>query len=112
MHVLTDVQEIDLFFTALDARDNPARIDGVPTWTTSDASKIAVVPSTDGLTAVARSAGPLTSSGEVIQVTVTVDADLGSGVRPITGIWEFTVIADEASIISTSAGQPRRQVGL
>ena len=56
-----------------DKRGNPARVDGMPVWTSSDESVATVTPSDDGMSATILSLGTTGTA----QISVTADADLG-----------------------------------
>jgi hypothetical protein len=56
----------------------------------------------DGLSAQIDAVGPLGN----FQVTVTVDADLGEGVKPLIGILDVEVVASEAVVVNFQAGTP------
>jgi len=107
MLVLTATQKCALTFAVVDAKGNPASVEGVPVWDTSDPSKITVDASTDGMTATANAVGPLTTTP--VQVSVTADADLGEGTRAIVGLLDLTVVAGEAVSVNISAGTPEEQ---
>lgn len=106
---LTDTQKVTLSIQPVDAKGNPALVDGAPTWNSSDPSIITVVPSADGLSAVASAAGPLTADGASVQVSVTADADLGAGVETISGTMDVTVVASKAVSVAINAGAPEEQ---
>jgi hypothetical protein len=77
----------------VDARGNPATIDGEVTWESSDASIITVlVDPTDS--SICR-ATPVGSVGQA-QVTATCDADLGDGVRELITLCDIEVVGGEA----------------
>ena len=100
--VLTDEQQVALAIEPKTAAGNPARVDGVPTWQSSDPAIVDLVVAADGLSAVAKTVGPLGN----VQVSVTADADLGEGVRAITGTLDIEVKAAEAVTLGISAGTP------
>lgn len=83
-----------------DANGNPAVVDGVPIWEVSDAEIIAVTVAPDGMSAVIAAQ----SKPGLAQVTVTVDADLGEGVKPIIGIGEVEVVGGEATVVELQFG--------
>lgn len=106
MLTLTDTQQCTLGpIAAVDGRGNPAPIDGVPTWVSSDPTILTVEPSADGLSALVKSVGPLGNA----QVTVTADADMGAGTVSITGLQDVTVIAGQAVVVTVPAGVPVEQ---
>jgi hypothetical protein len=100
--ILTDVQKVTLAVAFVSAKGNPAVVDGLPVWGTSDATVLSVVPAADGLSADVVAVGPLGTA----QVSVTADADLGEGVRALVGTLDVTVIASEAGAIVINAGVP------
>lgn len=65
-----------------DKHGNPALVDGVPVWASSDETVLSVTPAPDGMSALKID----TVATGVARVTVTADADLGAGVKPITGV--------------------------
>ena len=77
----------------VDAKGNPATIDGEVTWSSSDASVIAAqVDSNDSTICRAIPAG---SVGQA-QITATCDADLGDGVRELLTLCDIEVVGGEA----------------
>lgn len=100
--ILTDEQECDLSVEFKTAAGNAGRVDGIPVWSVSNPSVVTVTVAADGRTAVVSSA----SLGET-QVSVVADADLGEGVRQITGVLDVTVQAAEVVVVGVVAGTPR-----
>lgn len=80
-----------------DAEGNPATIDGVPVWNPIDPALGTLTPAADGLTAEFNPGSP--SSG---QISVTCDADLGEGVKEITGLLDVVVLPGEAVTVEIS----------
>ena len=75
----------------VDAKGNPAQVQGSPVWSSSDPSIVDVVASADGFAAT------LTPGAVgVAQVKVEADADLGDGVVPVVGLVDVEVIAGQA----------------
>lgn len=108
--VLKATQECDLAIEEIvDAFGNPATIDGAPVWGVSETGKVEIDVGDDGMTAVVRALGPVTSTP--VQVNVTADADMGSGVKPIVGVLEVSVIAGDAVAVVITAGTPVEQGG-
>ena len=103
--ILKDNQQVSLAIQPVDAKGKPAQVDGKPAWESSDPSIVSVTPSDDGLSAVAAAGQNLGHA----QISVKADADLGEGVRLITGVLEFDVVAGEAVSLSIIAGQPEDQ---
>lgn len=104
MFLLTDSQQVDLAIKPVDKKGKPAQVDGVPVWA-STASEVATVkPSEDGLSAVVTAV----DLGDA-QISVTADADLGTGVRELKGVLDITVVAGEAAGLTIIAGAPTEQ---
>lgn len=77
----------------VDAKGNPATIDGDVTWSSSDAAVIAAqVDASDSTICRAIPAG---SIGQA-QITATCDADLGDGVRELVTLCDIEVVGGEA----------------
>lgn len=103
--VLTDSQEVTLTVTPVDKKGNPAVVDGVPTWGTSDDTVLTVAAAADGLTALVTATGKLGDA----QINVSADADLGSGVTSLTGTLDVSVVAGQAATLGVTAGVPAEQ---
>lgn len=102
MLVLTDVQKVALKIAPKSAAGNPAPVDGVPAWSTSDESVVSLVVAADGMNAEAVATGKV----GVAQVNVSADADMGEGVKTITGVLDIEVKASEAVSLDVSADVP------
>jgi len=100
--ILTDEQQVSLSIDPRTAAGNAAQVDGIPVWQVSDAAILTLVVAEDGKSAVVKSAGPVGTS----QVSVSADADLGEGVRTITGTLDIEVKAAEAVTLGITAGTP------
>lgn len=85
----------------------PAKVDGAPVWATSDATVISVTPAADGMSAVIDTVAPGTA-----RVTVSADADLGSGVSPITKVSDDIIVTSGsiASVMTLDLGAPAAKV--
>lgn len=77
----------------VDAKGNPATIDGEVSWSSSDASVITVT--VDGEDSTICRAIPVGSVGQA-QVTASCDADLGDGVRELLTLCDIEVVGGEA----------------
>lgn len=100
--ILTDIQQVDLAITAVDAKGNPAKLDGAPTWLSSDESILTVQPSVDGMSAVVIAVGPIGTA----QISVTADADLSPSVTQLLGILDVEVVASDAVNVTIVPGTP------
>lgn len=99
--ILTDEQKVSLSIDPRTAAGNPAEVQS-PVWSVSDGNVLSIVASEDGKSAVVTTTGQLGAS----QVSVSVDADLGEGVRTIAAVLDVTVVAAEAATLGISAGAP------
>lgn len=99
---LSTVQQCDLSINPVDAKGNPAAVDGAPVWASSDPTVVSLVASGTTATIVAQKPG-------TAQVTVSADADLGTGVTTITGVLDVIVVAAQAVAIDIKAGTPVTQ---
>lgn len=94
--------QIDVRVDYVDAGGNPATVDGVVGWASSDAT-IASVTSTGAQTAAIAAVGKLGQA----QITATADADLGSGTKSLLTTADITVVAGEAVAGTiTPVGEP------
>lgn len=101
MKSITVDQELELSIEPQDSRGNPARVDGDPVWTVGDESVLQLLPGATPFRKIVRGVGPIDAS----VVTVTVDADLGEGVKPLSGTLAIAVVPGEASSLAITAGE-------
>src|ERR1043165_4053179 len=80
-----------------DAAGNPAGVDGVPVWASSDETVLSVVAGADGMSAVVSSLPPGTA-----RIPVSADADLTTGVVPITGVSEDVNVTAAAAPLAAN----------
>lgn len=106
MIILTDVQKVRLAIKPVSAAGNPAEIDGTPAWVVSDDTLGSLTVDEDGLGAEFVTSGLLGTC----QVSVTADADLGDGMREISGVLDIEIHASEAVSLSINAGVPESRV--
>jgi hypothetical protein len=87
-----------------DRAGNPAPIQGVPDWASSDPTLMTVTADPDG-------AGDPTlalcvpmdgAADQLVDVTATVDADLGEGVQPIVGVINWAIVGGRAVFVGLS----------
>jgi len=102
MLTLTDIQKVSFTISIVDVVGNPAPVQGVPVWASSNPEFVSLTVADDGMSAVAEAVGPLGSA----QISVTADADLGGGVTPLVGIVDISVIASDAVSLSLLPGIP------
>lgn len=103
--IIKDTQKVSLELKITDAKGNPAKVDGVPEWSSTDSTIVTITPSTDGMTGVAAAVGPLGTAS----INVLADADLGQGVKTIQGTLDIEVIAGDAVTIQLVPGTPEEQ---
>ncbi|MES2146705.1 MAG: hypothetical protein V4491_02535 [Pseudomonadota bacterium] len=101
--ITTDQNYPSVTLAITKADGTAASVDGVPVWASSDATVLAVTPSADGMSAVVDTVAPGTG-----RITVTADADLGAGVKTITGVSEDINVtlgaSSMASVMTLSLG--------
>ncbi len=102
--VMTATQQCELTMQPLDAKGNPAPIDGIAEWAVSNPGVCSIQPAPDGITALVVAI----AIGDT-QVNATADADLGSGTRQITGLIDVSIKAAEAVSLGIVAGTPVEQ---
>jgi hypothetical protein len=105
--VLTATQQAALAIEIVDAKGNPAPVDGVPQWTSSEPNYATVEADADGMSATVKAVGPVTATP--VQINVSADADLGSGVTNIVGLLDVSVVAGQAVGVSITAATPEEQ---
>ncbi len=98
LQTITTDEKILMTLAPKTVNENPASVDGVPTWqvVSGDAT---IAPSTDGMSCYLIS-GTVGNS----VVTVEADADLGEGFRSITDTIDLAVVSAEASTLGLIAG--------
>lgn len=99
---LTDVQKVVGSIAPKDAAGNPAPVDGIPVWASSDPAIVTVTAAPDGMSAVVEAVGPLGTA----QVSVTADADTGEGVTAITALADIEVLASQATVVGINFDVP------
>lgn len=102
---LKDTQQVILSIQPVDKKGNPAQVDGVPVWASSNTEVVTITAADDGLSATAVAVGPLGSA----KISVTADADTGSGVTEIAGSIDIDVVASAATTVTITAGTPTDQ---
>lgn len=106
MITITDNQQFEVTISPVDAKGNPAPIEGAPVWSVSDPALLTVTAlEPDGLTALVVAVGPLGAA----QVLVSADADLGEGVTTIGGLLDVDIVAGQAVSLEIVAGVPSEQ---
>lgn len=99
MALVNESQNLPLSIEIKTLKGKPAKVDGVPTWDCSDSAVGSLQVADDGMSATFVSAAPGSCS-----VSVSVDADLGEGIKPILGSLDVQVVGDEAAIVTITPG--------
>jgi hypothetical protein len=98
-YTLPDDRRVQLKIAYKDANGNPAAIDGAVVWSSSDAERANVEPTTppaaDNST-VWLFPGTATGSIGAAQITARADADRGQGVKEIITVFDVEVVGGEA----------------
>jgi hypothetical protein len=102
---ISTTQQVQLSAKFSDRRGRPAQVDGRPEWSTDKSDVLMLSPTDDGLSCVVAAAGPLGTA----RVTMTADADLGDGVKPLIGFLDVEVTPGEATVVEVTAGSPEEQ---
>ncbi|MFA5766819.1 MAG: hypothetical protein WC919_02770 [Candidatus Paceibacterota bacterium] len=100
--ILKDNQRVTINVSPVDAKGNPAQVDGAPVWAVVGPGIVTLEPSTDGFTCVATTTGELGTT----QLTVTADADVGEGIQTISGLLDVEVVGGVAVSLAIAAGVP------
>jgi len=100
--ILTDEQKCSVSVAFKTDKGNPAPVDGVPVWASSNEATVVVTPAADGLSAELTTPGGL----GVAQISVKADADLGAGTTEITGLLDVEVKPAGATIVEIVPGTP------
>ena len=102
MLLLTVDQKVVLTIRPVDRGGNPAPLDGVPVWSTTDTDLLTLTPAADGLSCAVITTGKLGAG----QVNVVGDARIGDEVKNISGALDVNVQAGEAVNLTIEAGAP------
>lgn len=100
--ILKATHRVDLTLAVKDKFGNPAKVDGVPVWVSSNPEVLEVAVAADGLSAVVTPVGPAGSG----QINVTADADLGAGSKEGTALASIDVVAGDAVFFELQPGEP------
>lgn len=101
---IKDSGQFQYQITITDKKGQPAKVDGVPVWTSSNEAVATVDASDDGMTATVKGGVP-----GVATISVQADADLGEGVTPLAGADDVTVVPGGAASISLVDGPETEQ---
>lgn len=93
----TDQYYPSVLLSITNASGAPAEVDDPPVWASSDETVLRVTAAADGMSAQIDTVAVGTA-----RVTVSADADLGSGSVPITGVTEDIVVSQGPSSMATT----------
>ncbi len=102
MATLPDDKTLPATVAYVDAKGNPATVDGAPVWASSNEGVATVAAAADGMSA---SIVPGSTLGDT-DITVTADADLGSGIVQLIATGTVTVVAGQAVTGAITFGTP------
>lgn len=109
--VTTDEHFANPVVAFTDKKGNPAKVDGLPVWASSDETVLHPVLNADGTLSSVETVGPSPLDGNGVpipaRITVTADADLGTGVQTITGVSEDVIVTlgiQPASVVTFTFG--------
>jgi hypothetical protein len=102
---LTAVQQVGVSVSAVDAKGNPAPVENVQFSSSDEAILTVTVDPTDPTKATAVAVGTTGTA----QVKVQADADIGEGIKNLTGLLDVEVVAAEAVSLGIAAGTPEDQ---
>lgn len=105
-YILPATHQVPVSVDFQDKSGQPARVDGIPQWSTDNSELLALAPAEDGMSCLVSAVGPL---GEAT-VTLTADADRGEGVVPIYGSLEIEVTSGMAALVVLTPGTAVEQV--
>lgn len=103
MKTITVEEELPVSIAPLTKQGKPAKVDGDPIWTLSEGAPGTLEPGATPFDKVFRPF-PDGQTGAAL-ITVEVDADLGEGVRMLTGALAVAVVAAEATTLAINAGE-------
>ncbi len=101
MALLPDDKSLPAAVAYFDAKGKPALVEGAPVWASSNESVATVLPAADGMSAVVT---PVDIGST--DITVTADADLGTGVVNIISTGTVEVVAGTAVTGVVTFGTP------
>lgn len=101
MLALQNDQQVTASIQPVDAKGNPAKVDGAPEWSSSSEDVAVVKAAPDGLSATVAGVDIGTC-----QINVKADADLGEGTTALTGTLDVEVVAGSAVALSITTGTP------
>jgi hypothetical protein len=108
MYTLPADKRVRLAISYVDAKGNPAMVDGDVTWDSSDPNVAFITPTTppdeEGFAVYLMPGSTIGSA----QISARADADLGSGVQEVITLLDVTVVAGSAvaGVITPGEAEP------
>jgi hypothetical protein len=109
MATFFNTQQVPATLAITNAAGQPANVNGVPVWASSDETQVLVTAAADGMSAVVAGVAP-SAAGTTCRVTVTANADMDPNGPPVilTGVSEDITItldpANQASVMTIALG--------
>jgi hypothetical protein len=101
MFQIPNDKNLQVSIKPVDAYGVPAKVDGIPVWAVADPATAGIQVADDGMSALLVPSVPLLDGGQLI---VEADADMGDGIKTLTGTLEFSVVASEAVGLGIAIG--------
>jgi glycosyltransferase involved in cell wall biosynthesis len=98
---INTLQKLNIAAAFEDASGTVVAIASTPVWTSSDTNIVTVAPSADGMNCEVISVAPGKAT-----VTVTAEGDVTPGKDTVTNSQDVNVVADEATQVVLSVGEP------
>lgn len=95
--------EVDVIASFIDDTGEPAQVEN-PVWTSSDSEDVAIVMTGNPLAVTLQALGPV---GDVVNIMLQADADLGEGVAPIEIAEDVRIISGQAAGAVFGFSEPR-----
>lgn len=103
--ITTDQWYPSVTLAITNAAGQPAQVQGVPVWASSDETILVATAGADGMTGSINTVAPGTA-----RITVSADADMGDAVATITGVTEDINVtmgtSGQASVMTLTLGAP------
>lgn len=99
MFQLTDSQLVTLTISAVDKKGNPVTFAGAPVWSVDNPNLLSLTPSTDGLSCVVASVGPLG----------TAKVSVSSTTPSLSGTLDVQIVSGAATQLTIVPGTPSEQ---
>lgn len=92
-------QNLPFTLAITNAHGDPAPVDGVPVYASSDETVVKVTAAADGMSGTVDT---VAASPTPARITVTADVDMGAGVTTITGVSEDIHVTQGPSFLAST----------